>query len=105
MEKIKIKISKDTLEASCDLWRMVFEAIPMTREQMKNKSIAHQVLKKLRKKQIDSANKEDRFTMSFEVHEAIVFNELLRPNLDNWATIYQQALLYRVIDEIHQITA
>ncbi len=105
MQKVKVKLTHDAIYTLCDLWKQVVNSIPQNKEELKNKSIAEIVLIKLHKKQIERAHKKSDFNMSFEVHEAIVLDELLRPVMYNNTTVYQQAQIRNMIDFINQKTA
>jgi hypothetical protein len=105
MEQIKINFNDVTLDAICLMWDNVLMVLPQTKEESKNKSIAIHVIKKLRKKQIERTGKTGLFKISFEIHEAIVFEELLRPEVEKTNFLYQKILVGKVLDVINQKTA
>lgn len=106
MQKLKIEFYNSSLDTVCYFLQQAFEALPVNRKHLKNKSIAIQLFKKLKKKQLERVGKQDGvFKINIEVYEAIVMDELLRESIYKDTTIYQQAQIRTVIDNINQLTA
>jgi len=106
MQKFKIEFYKESLDTACVALQQSIQALPLDRLQLKNRSIAVQLYKKLKKKQLERLGKEEKpFKVSLEVYEAIVMDELLRPDIYNDTSLYQQAQIRNIIDTIHQLTA
>lgn len=105
MERIKIVYDECRLQLVVKILEVALLALPKTQQETKNYAIALQLRKKLRKKLIDRAFKLGEFKVSYEVYEAIVFEEILRANFDFCTTEYQRNTVRMITDEINQKTA
>lgn len=104
MEKIKIEYDESKLDIVVNILDHALKALPKTQEDTKNHAIATQLLKKLRKKQVDRTFKAGDFKVTYEVYEAIVFEQILRNNFELCNNEYQRNTVRMVADKINQLT-
>ena len=104
MDKIKIVYDESKLKIVVDILTEALKALPNGQEELKNHEIAKQLLSKLKKRQVDRTYKVGDFKVTYEVYEAIVFEQILRNNFELCNNEYQRNTVRIVADTINQRT-